>query len=149
MIAELIAESGDIPKRDIDGLLEAFYKTYRIPSEYRVYIFFLSDEGIQEYNQEFFSKDSSTDVISVNIEDDFDGEYVWGEIYVSSETAHRVAENSDLKWEDEAVLYITHGLFHLMGKEDDTDLQREALWKEQLSFLEQCGYAPVAFVEGD
>ena len=122
MICELIEESGSVPAHaDIEGIVQAFFKEQELPEDHRVYIIFLDDEGIIEYNRQFFSRETATDVISVNLEDTFDDEYVWGEIYVSTETARRIAEERDADWELETVLYIVHGLFHLQGFEDETE----------------------------
>jgi len=146
MIAELIEESGEVPENNgIEEIVQAFFRDYNIPGNYRVYVVFLSDDGIREYNSSFFERNAPTDVISVLLDDELDGEYVWGEIYISSETAKREAEKRGIAWKDEVCLYVVHGLFHLLGYNDETPRDRERMWRMQLSFLAKFGFATEKF----
>jgi probable rRNA maturation factor len=82
------------------------------------------DSSIQTINRDYLEHDWPTDVITFPLESDDD--WIEGEIVVSRETADRVAV--DLPWtgDDELLLYVIHGMLHLVGFDDtDEDLRRQ------------------------
>ncbi len=148
MITDCIEESGSGPDpARVEEIAGLFYREHEIPEDYKLTVIFLNNPDIREYKNKLFQRDEETDVISVLIEEDFDGEYQWGEIYVSSEKAESEASRLGIPRDDELFLYIVHGLFHLIGYEDTTEQQRREMWDAQLAFLQQCGFDSVTFLE--
>lgn len=97
--------------------------------------FVLSDNKfIINLNKEYFSKNQVTDVISFPLKDDLDQNYL-GEVVVSVEEAVAVAENLRLSWEKELLLYLIHGILHLLGFKDKTASQRKKMEKKQQEII--------------
>ena len=73
----------------------------------------VGDAEIRKINQRHLAHDYSTDVISFDLTDT--DEVLEGEIIASVETADR--EASEHKWsgDDELLLYIIHGMLHIIG----------------------------------
>jgi probable rRNA maturation factor len=102
---------------------------------------------MRSFNSQFFGRSDTTDVLSVTIDEEFSDGYLWGEIYISTETAERESEKRAVSWEEEALLYIIHGLLHLAGFEDTSEKDRRNMWDIQMDILEQCGLFRESFVE--
>ena len=149
MITDIIEESGRAPESGpIEEVVCRFYSENKMNPEQKLTIVFLDDEGIREYKRQMFGIDEPTDVISMLVEEDFDGEYIWGEIYVSSETALNESEKRGNSFEEEIMLYVVHGLFHLIGFDDGTKQDRQNMWDAQLAFLDRCGFSSGSFNGG-
>ena len=85
---------------------------------------FFDDEGLKALNNKFLNHDYYTDVISFN---ESKGFVINGDIAISVE---RVKENStkyNTFFEKEMLRVMAHGLLHLMGFDDKTDLERIAM----------------------
>lgn len=89
----------------------------------------VGDDEIQELNRMHLAHDWPTDVISFVFEAE---ERLDGEIIVSIETAQTVAEERGVAWQDELLLYVIHGMLHLVGYDDlDDGSAAEMRLKEQ------------------
>lgn len=76
----------------------------------------VDDARIHQINREFLQHDYPTDVISFVLEA---GEGTLdGEIVVSADTAATVAARLDWPVEHELLLYVVHGMLHLVGYDD-------------------------------
>jgi probable rRNA maturation factor len=93
----------------------------------------LDDAAIRKINAEFLQHDWATDAITFPFEAS-DGR-LEGEIVVSRETADRVAV--DLPWtdDDELLLYVIHGMLHLVGFDDQDDESRREMKEEEKNYL--------------
>jgi probable rRNA maturation factor len=99
------------------------------------------DAEIRELNSRFAGRDSATDVLAFA----YDGEAdcVEGEIVVNAELAARQAASRPHSPEGELVLYLVHGLLHLLGHDDhDADETRRMREQEQ-EVLAAAGYRVV------
>ncbi|HUV31039.1 MAG TPA: rRNA maturation RNase YbeY [Acidobacteriota bacterium] len=74
-----------------------------------------TDRRIRKLNREFLGKDSATDVLSFNIDDPQSRRSVFGEIYISVDTAARQARQHGASLAREYLRLIGHGLLHLFG----------------------------------
>lgn len=109
-------------------------------------IVFLNNAAIHDYNRQYLNHDEPTDVITFSLDDDFEladatdsrlnsGRVLSGEILVSAEMAADVARELDWTAENELLLYIAHGILHLLGFDDLTDEARPLMRKhEQAAF---------------
>lgn len=87
-----------------------------------VSVSFVGDEEIQRLNKEYRDKDTSTDVLSFNIdEENEDGEYYLGDIVVNVEQAKRQAKEYSNTAEEEISELVAHGMMHLMGVHHEGD----------------------------
>lgn len=97
----------------------------------------VDDPTIHELNRTYLQHDYPTDVLSFVLEESTDS--LSGEVIVSSDTAISNALEYDLSPEDELLLYVIHGLLHLVGYEDKNDRARAEMREQETGYLKQCG----------
>lgn len=100
------------------------------------------DAEIHRINLDFLGHDYATDVISFLLNDDEptiarspDGPRIEGELIISVETAERAARERDGDFASELVLYVVHGLLHLCGYDDQTELDRAKMRRREADIL--------------
>ncbi|MBU1524254.1 MAG: rRNA maturation RNase YbeY [Candidatus Omnitrophota bacterium] len=106
-----------------------------IPSK-KISILLCDNKFIRGLNKKFFRKDSSTDVISFPLKDDFDPDYL-GEVAISVEEAAKAAKQYANTWQEELVLYLVHGVLHLLDYTDRTKKHKEAMDKKQKEIMKK------------
>src|SRR3954470_14271396 len=79
----------------------------------------VDDETIHELNRRHLNHDYATDVLSFVLEDD--GRHLEGEVILSADTAAAAALEVGTSAEHEQVLYVVHGMLHLVGYRDKSD----------------------------
>src|SRR5690606_30793878 len=82
---------------------------------------------IWRLNREHLDHDWATDVLSYRLDEGSDDEPLEGQIVVSAEMAESRAAEFGWSAADELLLYVIHGALHLVGYEDHSDEQREAM----------------------
>lgn len=99
----------------------------------------VDNDTIHELNNHFLKHDYPTDVLSFVIDEDRKNGFLEGEVIVSAEMARDRADEFSWTAEDELMLYITHGLLHLVGyndiEKDDADKMRQ----KEAEYLEKFG----------
>lgn len=85
-------------------------------SEATISVAIVDDPQIHEINRKYLEHDYPTDVISFVLESD-EGR-LEGEVIVSADTAATVAARLDWPVEHELLLYVVHGVLHLVGYDD-------------------------------
>ncbi len=107
------------------------------PPACRISIALVDDATIHQLNRQYLNHDYATDVLSFVLERTAD--WLEGEVVVSSETA--VSQAVHYRWSpaDELLLYVIHGLLHLVGFDDDTPAARDAMRCAEDVYLKQCG----------
>ncbi|MBN1213203.1 MAG: rRNA maturation RNase YbeY [candidate division Zixibacteria bacterium] len=73
------------------------------------------DKNIRRLNRDYRRKDRATDVLSFNLDDPDDDDGVFGEIYISAETARRQTTEYETVLNEEYLRLFCHGLLHLFG----------------------------------
>jgi probable rRNA maturation factor len=100
---------------------------------------------IRDLNREYLGHDTFTDVISFQLED-LDWPHgqtnggLNGEIIASAELAHQQAQHLSNDPRAELLLYIVHGLLHLMGYDDRTTEQAKRMHEREDTLLEEFGF---------
>ena len=79
-------------------------------------IAFVDNDEIKKLNKRYFSSNEITDVIAFPLNNH--EKVLNGEIVVSVETAVDTAGNGSFDIEGEIILYVVHGLLHLLGYRD-------------------------------
>ena len=91
----------------------------------------VNDSAIQELHRKFLRKNSPTDVLAfgqnpgeelVSSEAPF-----LGDVVISVETARRRGPEFGNRWDVEVLLYIIHGILHLMGFRDSTQREKQKM----------------------
>lgn len=79
---------------------------------------FCDDEYLLQINQQYLDHDTLTDIIS------FDycvGNELHGDIFISVERVRENASDFNVKFEDEILRVMAHGILHYCGYKDKTD----------------------------
>jgi probable rRNA maturation factor len=93
-----------------------------------IFIWLISDRRMSQLHRQFLGQTGPTDVLT----------FQHGEIFISAETAKRHArlfENSIMR---ELQLYIVHGLLHLHGFDDRTQVEAHKMRRTQERILRCC-----------
>ncbi len=100
----------------------------------QVSIAVVDDALIHEVNQRFLKHDYPTDVISFDLTEN--NSYLEGDMIVSLETAQRVASENGWKSSQEVLLYVIHGMLHIIGLDDDTPAHIRRMRSNERYYLE-------------
>lgn len=96
----------------------------------------VDDDEMHALNREHLDHDYPTDVLSFPLSDP--GEMLVGEIVVSTSTAVSNANEYGNRADEELLLYVVHGMLHLIGLDDKSAdaakkmRQAEAYWLAEL-----------------
>jgi probable rRNA maturation factor len=98
----------------------------------------VDDAAIHALNRQFLQHDYPTDVLSFVL--DASGQHLNGEVVLSADTA---AEASDGEWSaaDEQLLYVIHGMLHLIGMNDQSEADARKMRAAERYYLQECGVA--------
>ena len=104
----------------------------------RLSIVLVDNSRIKELNKQYFNSDEVTDVISFPLSNNKNS--LSGEIIVSVETAVDTAGKRNISVEGEIVLYILHGILHLLGYDDGNEGDARVMHEEESKILKTLGY---------
>ena len=68
--------------------------------------------------------------------------YLEGEVVVSTETAEAAAPNYEWTPNDELLLYVIHGILHLVGYDDHAPDDCSAMRERERHYMERFGRSP-------
>ncbi len=98
-----------------------------------VNIVITNDDELHELNFQYRGIDRATDVLSFNLVDSNDPEFPsspfsaisnqLGEVYISWQTAKKQALTAGHSVDKEVVFLAVHGVLHLLGYNDDTEVE--------------------------
>ena len=91
-------------------------------------------DEIASLNSRYLGKDEVTDVLSFDISE-ANSSGIIAQIVVCGDVAAEVGPSHDLSGDDELMLYIIHGLLHLMGYDDAEAEQAERMKTRQEELL--------------
>lgn len=105
-------------------------------SQAAISVTLVDDNEMHKLNREHLAHDYPTDVLSFPLS--APGGMLEGEIIASTDTAIANAQEYGNRAEEELLLYVVHGMLHLVGLDDKTDdkaakmREAEAYWLEDL-----------------
>ncbi|MHB0957380.1 MAG: rRNA maturation RNase YbeY [Pirellulaceae bacterium] len=106
------------------------------PARCRLSIAVVDDPTIHTLNRQYLQHDYATDVLSFLLEKT--PELLEGEVIVSGETAAAQADEYAATPADELLLYVIHGVLHLVGFDDHSDESRQQMRAAEVMYLNQC-----------
>lgn len=102
----------------------------------------VDDPTIHLLNRKHLDHDYPTDVLSFLLEEG-DGR-LEGEVIVSADTAQTNASEYGWSAADELLLYVVHGVLHLVGHRDKADDETAAMREAEAKYLRRVGVEPPA-----
>ena len=98
-------------------------------------ICFVDDGLIREFNARFLKENSSTDVLAFNLNDKGADKILLADIMISSDTAINNARKFNTDPGYELMLYIAHGVLHILGYDDKNKTLRKKMRKKELQYV--------------
>ena len=95
----------------------------------------MNDLEIRALNNKHLSHDYATDVISFDLSSGDD--FLEGEIIASIETADREANAHGWQGDDELLLYVIHGMLHIIGLRDKKTKETQVMREAERHYLKQ------------
>ena len=106
----------------------------------KINVVLVDSDTIQQFNRDFLQHDYPTDSISFPLEDRRSEEgYLEGEVLACTEIAKTRAVEFSWTAEEELMLYIVHGMLHLVGFDDTTSEQQSLMQEKERSYLATLG----------
>lgn len=102
----------------------------------------VDDAGIIGINQRFLDRDTATDVISFDLTDPDEDRRTF-DIVINADQAKRQSELRGHSLEAELALYITHGLLHNLGFDDQSEELATQMHKKEDEILQNAGYGVI------
>lgn len=93
---------------------------------------FCDDPHILQINQQYLNHDYYTDIITF---DYCSSDVISGDLVISIDTVKSNADLFNTKYETELKRVIIHGILHLIGFKDSTDLEKQQMRAEEDSAL--------------
>lgn len=97
----------------------------------------VDDAAIAELHERWLGVPGPTDVIAFPLLAEGDADLLLGEVVVSSDTAMRQATERGHPPERELLLYVVHGVLHLLGYDDHDPEDRQRMHQRQEQLLEE------------
>jgi probable rRNA maturation factor len=118
--------------RLIESLVSAILKEIKKPPATNLELVFLDNKAIRALNRRYIRRDTPTDVISFSLKD---GGSFTGIIYISLDEALKNSRIFHTGLQEEAVLYIIHGILHLFGYNDTRPIDKRRMSNKEKGIL--------------
>ncbi len=105
-----------------------------------VSITLVRDAAMHQLNRQYLDHDYTTDVLSFVLEREDDR--LIGEIIANLDYAERESARYGWRPEDELLLYIIHGMLHLVGHDDLDEAGRAKMRHAEAAYLAPFGLSP-------
>ncbi|MCL2304342.1 MAG: rRNA maturation RNase YbeY [Planctomycetaceae bacterium] len=140
---EILNEQEEVPLEEerIRSVCEKILADAGIVSG-RLGVVVVDNETIYNLNRDFLQHDYPTDVISFQTESEPENGYLEGEVIVSAEMAQNRAPEFGWSVKEELILYVIHGLLHLVGFDDMTAEDSKIMREKERYYLRHAGFEP-------
>lgn len=96
-------------------------------------IILCSDEYLLDLNQKFLERDTYTDVIAFDYNEP---DLINGDIFISIDRVQENAKQYDVAETVELQRVIAHGVLHLLGYQDNTDVKKQKMRRLEDKYLQ-------------
>jgi rRNA maturation RNase YbeY len=97
-------------------------------------IVFCSDDYLLNVNQQYLNHDYYTDIITFNYSSK---RVISGDLFISTDTVRSNAQIFEVSFSQELVRVIFHGVLHLLGWEDQSDLEKDEMRRLENFWLQK------------
>ena len=99
----------------------------------------VDDPNMKTLNKQYLDHDYETDVLSFVMDSKPESKRLDGQLIVSAETAQRVATELQISLDDELLLYVIHGMLHLVGLHDQDPQSAAVMRSAEANYLARFG----------
>jgi rRNA maturation RNase YbeY len=124
------------PKTLVPSVLRCVYAgegKERLPS---ISVVFTTDKEIRMLNRKYLQHHGDTDIITFDLGDEMSDE---AELYINLDAARRQADEYNVTFGQETRRLLIHGALHLLGYDDATAEERDAIHKREDGYLSMIG----------
>ena len=137
----------NIDKRSVANLCSFILKRLDL-GKCTLSVSLVDDKEITLLNKKYFNKNVPTDVISFPMEEKVSDGILLGDVVVCVPQAQRSAKENNQSVSEELSLYLIHGILHLIGERDGTQIKAKVMGEKQKKLLESSrlnGHLAVVF----
>jgi probable rRNA maturation factor len=131
---ETILASKKIKKRLIKQVAETVLSEEKV-ADAEITIVLVDDEYIKKLHKDFLNQNDTTDVLSFQLEDFHDTDFLEGEIYANVNLIERQAVEYGVATDNELYRIVIHGILHLIGYDDQTPGEKITMTKKEDFYL--------------
>ena len=121
-----------ISRTSIQALISRVFKSENVKLN-ALDINMVNNSKIRKINRDFLKHDYFTDIITFPYENDRNK--IEGEIFISLDTVRKNSDLYDVSYTQELKRVIIHGALHLVGYNDKTEKEKEAVRKKENFYL--------------
>ena len=121
---------GIIPVEKTNQIVKNLFSDYNVETAL-INLIYVDDKEIDEINKTFLDHDYPTDVITFVLEEDENE----ADIIIGVETALENSKQYNATHESELLRLVAHGVLHLLGYDDHSDEEREAMHELENKYL--------------
>lgn len=104
-------------------------------------VLLVNDSEMKEFHLRYLGENETTDVLAFGPRGGRfpgkSGKPFLGDVVISVETARRRAPEFGHRWDEELLLYLCHGILHLMGYRDKTVPQQKRMRQKEAEVLKK------------
>ena len=123
----------------VDSVKSAIHKLYPTTRLKKIDVYGVSDEELLFINIKHLEHDYYTDIITFDYSR---GNKISGELYVSVERVEENALALGMSYESELKRVVAHGILHLIGFKDKTEVERAVMRSKEdevLAYIDKYG----------
>lgn len=134
-------DDGEVDWQRLETLVRRICGDFQVAAA-DIDIHVVDDAGIIAVHQQFLNNDTTTDVISFDLSDEFETGCSF-QFVVNLAMAARQASERGHSTEAELALYITHGMLHNLGYDDIDEQQARIMHEKEDDILNRNGYGTI------
>ena len=138
LAVELVVETATPPALDasaVERLVNSLLTAEGANGAWQVTVALVDDHRLRQLHRDFMGLDSPTDVMTFALDAPGEGMISGGDVVVSVERAADQAREYGLSTTDEVRFLIAHGVLHLAGWDDASDIDRARMLERQNELL--------------
>ncbi|MBU0548130.1 MAG: rRNA maturation RNase YbeY [Candidatus Omnitrophica bacterium] len=124
-----------IPRMRIKRLILKILKEEGVNKPGYINICFTDNNLIKRLNTKFLRANSATDVLAFNLSNKKTYSTVLADIVISTDSAISNARSFKTAVGDELLLYVAHGVLHILGFDDHTKAQAQLMRKKEKEYV--------------
>lgn len=124
-----------IPKIRVKKLILKIIKGEGFKKTGFINLCFTDNTLIKKLNLKFLKNNNPTDVLAFNLGDKKTKDRLLADIVISTDIAITNARSFKTTAEDELLLYVTHGILHILGFDDHTKTETQLMRKKEKEYV--------------